>query len=407
MRALRNVGRLISPGSEPRQRVDVLLDDEVVAAVVPAGQGGAVEEEFDCQGGLLTPGLIDAHTHPVYARPRLEEIALRSAGVSYSEIAAAGGGINATVRDTRATPLAELEADARARLRRWLEQGTTTVEAKTGYWLAREGELGAVGLLARLAGDPSLPRLTVTYLAAHEVPPERRGERADYVAAVAKWCPAARAAGASFCDVFCDQGAFTVAESELILRAGAAAGMRLRLHADELQLTGGALLAARLGAISADHLLQIGEREIQALKESGTVATLCPVTALTMGKLPPARGLLRAGVSLALGSDHNPGTSGITSMSLVVYLAITEFGLSVGEALTAATSGGADSLGVRNRGAVEPGMLADLVLWEADHEGAFAWEPGLRAIRVWRGGALLPVEPEHSGSAGHLQLGWR
>ncbi len=389
MRALRNVGRLISPGSEPRERVDVLLDEEVVAAVVPAGRGGAVDEEFDCQGGLLTPGLIDAHTHPVYARPRLEEIALRSTGISYSEIAAAGGGINATVRATRATPLADLEADAGARLRRWLEQGTTTVEAKTGYWLAREGELGAVGLLARLAEDLSLPRLVVTYLAAHEVPPEHRGERADYVAAVAKWCPAARAAGASFCDVFCDEGAFTVAESERILRAGAAAGMRLRLHADELKLTGGALLAARLGAVSADHLLQIGEREIQALKESGTVATLCPVTALNMGRMPPARGLLQAGVRLALGSDHNPGTSGTTSMSLVVYLAVTEFGLSVEEALTAATTGGAHSLGIGNRGTVEPGRLADLVLWEADHEGAFAWEPGLRASRVWRGGSLL------------------
>ena len=407
MRALRNVGRLLSPGSPPRENVDILLEGDLVAAVVPAGPGREVEQEFDCAGGLLTPGLIDAHTHPLYARPRLAEVAQRAAGVSYSDVAAAGGGINATVRDTRATPLADLEADARARLRRWLEQGTTTVEAKTGYWLTRVGELGAVGLLARLAKDPSLPRLAVTYLAAHEVPPEHREERADYVAAVAKWCPAARAAGASFCDVFCDEGAFTVAESELILKAGTAAGMRLRVHADELKLSGGALLAARLGAVSADHLLQIGETEIQALKGSSTVATLCPVTALNIGRLPPARRLLQSGVSLALGSDHNPGTSGTTSMSLVVYLAVTELGLSVEEALTAATIGGAHSLGVRNRGTAEPGKLADLVLWDADHEGAFAWEPGLRATAVWRGGALQTVEPEHAGGAGPLPLGSR
>ena len=405
MKALRNVGRLVSPGSEVRERVDVLLDGEVVAAVVPAGLGGDLEAEFDCEGGLLTPGLIDAHTHPLYGRPRLGEVALRAAGTSYAEIAQAGGGINATVRDTRATPFAELESGARARLRRWLRQGTTTVEAKTGYWLEEKGELEAVALLKRLSEDPSLPRLTVTYLAAHEVPPEHRGDRAGYVAAVAEWCPAARAAGASFCDVFCDEGAFTVAESERILIAAAAAGLRLRLHADELELTGGGLLAARLGAVSADHLLRIGDLEIQALAESGTVATLCPVTALNMGKLPPARRLLEAGVTLALGSDHNPGTSGTTSMSLVLYLAVTEFGLSVSEALTAATAGGARSLGLGDRGQVEPGMLADLVLWDTDHEGAFAWEPGLRVKHVWRGGAGLTAEPEDSGGAGLPQLG--
>ncbi|MHB8312925.1 MAG: imidazolonepropionase [Candidatus Dormibacteria bacterium] len=389
MKALRNVGRLLSPGSPPRRNVDVLVDGDLVAAVVPAGQGGPVEEDFDCAGCLLTPGLIDAHTHPLYARARLAEAAQRAAGASYSALAAAGGGINATVRDTREAPFAELELGVRGRLQRWLGQGTTTVEAKTGYWLARDGELAAVALLRRLANDRSLPRLEVTYLAAHEVPPEHLSDRADYVQKVVDWCPDARRAGASFCDVFCDEGAFTVAESERILAAAAAAGLRLRLHADELGLSGGALLAARLRAVSADHLLRIGPAEVDALAGAGTVATLCPVTALNMGQLPPARALLDAGVTVALGSDHNPGTSGTTSMSLVLYLAITELGLSVEEALAAATLGGARSLAVTDRGRVEPGMLADLVLWQADHEGAFAWEPGLRARRVWRGGAEL------------------
>jgi len=392
LKALRNVGRLLSPGSPLRRNVDILVDGDLVAAVVPAGEGWPVEDEFDCAGGLLTPGLIDAHTHPLYARPRLAEAAQRAAGASYSALAAAGGGINATVRDTRAASFSELELGARGRLRSWLSQGTTTVEAKTGYWLTREGELAAVTLLSRLATDPSLPRLEVTYLAAHEVPPEHLRDRAAYVQGVVDWCPDARSAGASFCDVFCDQGAFTLAESERILAAAAAAGLRLRLHADELELTGGARLAARLSAVSADHLLRIGPAEVEALARSGTVATLCPVTALTMGQLPPARALLDAGVTVALGSDHNPGTSGTTSMSLVLYLAITELGLSVAEALAAATLGGARSLAVSDRGRVEPGMLADLVLWQADHEGAFAWEPGLRPRRVWRAGAELAAE---------------
>jgi imidazolonepropionase len=386
VKALRNIGRLFSPGEPVRERVDLLMDGGRVAAVVPAGGAAGADQEFDCAGGLVTPGLIDAHTHPIYARARLEEVSERSAGATYLEVSAAGGGINATVRDTRAASFARLEEGTRARLVRWLSQGTTSIEAKTGYWLEQTGELRALALLQRLGLDSTLPRLTATFLGAHEVPPEFRSDPGGYVRAVAAWCPAAAGAGADFCDVFCDEGAFTVAETELILGAARSAGMKLRLHADELRLTGGARLAARLGVVSADHLLQIGAAEIAALAGAGTVATLCPVTALSMGQSPPAKALLQAGVTVALGSDHNPGTSGTTSMSLIVYLAVVELGLSVEQALTAATRGGARSLGVEDRGLVAPGQLADLVLWEAEHEGAFAWEPGLRPVRVWRGG---------------------
>ncbi len=389
MRALRNVGRLLSPPEPVREKVDVLIRDDRIASVVPAGSGSQYEEEFDCEGGLLTPGLIDAHTHPLYLRPRLEEISRRAAGASYSEVAGGGGGINATVRETRLASWAELEATVRSRLADWLSQGTTTVEAKTGYWLNRDGELGGVALLRRLADEPDLPRVVPTYLAAHEIPDEYRADREGYVRAVQKWCPQAATAGADFADVFCDQGAFTVSESEAILVAARAAGLRLRLHADELGLTGGAQLAARLEAVSADHLLQIGAAEIEALAAAGTVATLCPVTAISMGQLPPARQLLDRGVRLALGTDHNPGTSGTTRMSLIVYLAITELHLSVAEALEAATQGGAASLALVDRGSVRPGQLADLTLWKTDHEGAFAWDPGLEARAVWKGGRLV------------------
>ena len=389
MRVLRNVGRLLSPSDPVRERVDVLVADDRIDSVVPAGKSSGYDEEFDCGGCLLTPGLIDAHSHPIYLRPRLEEVDRRSSGASYSDIAKAGGGINATVQETRRAPWDELEAAARSRFSRWLGHGTTTLEAKTGYWLDRDGELGGLALLRRLSADVSQPHLVPTYLAAHEIPPEYQGDRQGYVRAVQDWCPGAAAAGAVFGDVFCDQGAFTTQESEAILRAERAAGLRLRLHADEIALTGGARLAARMGAVSADHLLRIGEGEIKALAAAGTVATLCPVTALNMGSLPPARALLDAGVAVALGTDHNPGTSGTTQMSLIVYLAITELRLTVAEALEAATLGGARSLALGDRARVRRGQLADLTLWEADHEGAFAWEPGLRARAVWRAGRLV------------------
>lgn len=389
MRALRHVGRLLSPPEPVRERVDVLIRGDRIDSVVPAGAGSRYEEEFDCEGGLLTPGLIDAHTHPLYLRPRLGEISQRAAGASYSDVAGAGGGINATVRETRLASWAELEAMVRSRFVDWLSQGTTTVEAKTGYWLDRDGELGGVALLRRLADEPDLPRLVPTYLAAHEIPDEYRADREGYVRAVQEWCPQAAAAGADFADVFCDHGAFSVSEAEAILMAARAAGLKLRLHADELGLTGGAQLAARLEAVSADHLLQIGGAEIQALAAAGTVATLCPVTAMSMGRLPPARQLLDRGVRIALGTDHNPGTSGATRMSLIVYLAITELHLSVAEAVEAATHGGAASLALVDRGSVRPGQLADLTLWKTDHEGAFAWDPGLEARAVWRAGRLV------------------
>jgi imidazolonepropionase len=387
-RLLVGVGRLFTPGWPVLEKADLLLDGELIRAVGPSGSINAPTdaEVYDCRGALLTPGLIDAHTHPLYASARLSEIAQRSTGMSYAEIARRGGGINATVRETRLAPWDELESELRQRLQRWIGSGSTTVEAKTGYWLDQEGEIGAVRLLHRVSADPRLPQLAVTFLGAHSIPAEFEGGRGEYVDLVGSWNDGAKREGAKFCDVFCDDGAFTVAESAQVLQRARAAGLLLRVHADELALTGATQLAVDLGAVSADHLLRIGSAEVAALASSSTVATLCPVTALVMAKTPPARELVAAGVPLALGSDHNAGTSGTTSMSLVVWLAVTELGLSVEQALTAATLGGALSLALPDRGQVAPGMRADLVLWDTDHEGGFAWRPDLEPLEVWRGG---------------------
>jgi imidazolonepropionase len=349
----------------------------------------AVTEEYDCGGGLVTAGLIDAHTHPHYAGNRMAEVAMRTAGATYAEIAHAGGGIVATVKATRSATERSLDGATAARLRRWFAGGATTVEAKTGYFLNRAGELRSVASLRRLSRRKDLPSLEVTFLGAHAVPPGGRTSQDAYAADVARWCRAAAAARARFCDVFCDQGYFTVEETRRILEAALAAGLIPRVHADELARTGGSQLAAQLGAASADHLLCATIDDARALARAGVVATLAPVTALSMGKLPPVKELRDAGATIALGTDHNPGTSGLTSMSVVLALAIAVFKMSVPDALVAATAGGARSLRLSDRGRIERDLRADLVLWDADHEGAFAWAFGLAPRQVWKGGVAV------------------
>ena len=395
MRRLYNIGRLFTGG-----------DDGVIAGAAVIFEGDriawrghegseprvlmdAVTDDYDCGGGLVTAGLIDAHTHPLYAGDRSAEIAMRSEGASYTEVAKAGGGIRSSVKSTRAEPVSRLEQAAGKRLELWFEGGTTTVEAKTGYHLTREGELAAVRILKRLSGRNDLPRLEVTFLAAHAQPPDKGTSLASYAAEVAAWCREARAAGARFCDVFCDQGYFTVSQSKRILKAAIEAKLIPRIHADELARTGGSGLAAELRCASADHLLFADRNDARSLARAGVVATLAPATALAMGKLPPVKQLLEAGTTIALGTDHNPGTSGLTSMSLVVALAVSVFKMSAGQALLAATAGGAQSLALADRGSVTRSLLADVVLWDAEHEGAFAWAWGLAPRQIWKGGIPL------------------
>jgi imidazolonepropionase len=393
VRRLFNIGRLFTgTNAGVIEKAAVICDDEEHIAWCgrdgdePRDLLGYVAHDEDCGGGLMTAGLIDAHTHPVYAGNRMAEIAMRTAGASYEELAKAGGGIRASVTATRAEAHAALEQSTATRLRRWFEGGTTTVEAKTGYHLEREGELETTRILNHLGQRADLPRVEVTFLAAHALPPDRGAKLDAYSKQVASWCAAAHVAGARFCDVFCDRGYFSVAQSRRILNAGLDAKLIPRIHADELARTGGSRLAAELHAASADHLLCADRGDAVALARAGVVATLAPGTALSIGKLPPVKDLTAAGAVIALGTDHNPGTSGITSMSLVVALAVSVFKLSVERALLAATLGGALSISRSDRGAIAHSMLADLVLWDADHEGAFVWAYGLKPRRVWRGG---------------------
>jgi len=396
VRLLTNIGRLWT-GSEVWSNAAVLAQDDRIAWVGPASElpasiPGVIEDIVDVDhvenlgGALVTPGLIDAHTHPVYAGNRWAELAMRSGGSSSTEIAAAGGGLSSTVTVTRGTDPWTLCNGVRERLRDWLLSGTTTIEGKTGFHLTRDGELADVRLLRSLEGEPGMPRVHVTFLAAHTVPPEYFGRRHDYVDAIGSWCADARAAGADSVDVYCDEGHFTDREARWVLGQGRLAGLLPRLHACGDSRRGAAILAAELGCASADLLHGADDDDVAALARAGVAAVVCPGTSAESGRVPPVRALLDKGVAVALGSDHSPGGNGITSMPLVISLAVSEFGMSVTEALRAATLGGAHALRAPDRGAMARGRFADIVAWDADHEGAFAWAYGLKPFRVWRGG---------------------
>ncbi len=327
--------------------------------------------EIDCRNGVLTPGLVDSHTHGVFGRPRYDEQELRAAGADYMEIARRGGGIHSSVRDLRTTTEDRLHELTATRLRRLASFGTTTVEIKSGYGLTLDDELKALRVIARLARELPL-RIVPTFLGAHEIPLEHRGSpgaRQAYVdLLVHEMIPAVAAAKlAVFADVFCETGVYTVDESRTILTAARESGLLLKLHADELTSAGGAELAASIGATSADHLAAVSDAGIAALAGSATVATLLPGTMLFLGKpkQAPARRFIEAGVPVALATDFNPGTSPTPNLPLMLTLGVSQLHLSVAEAIVAATVNGAAALALADRtGQIAPGFAADLALFD-------------------------------------------
>src|SRR5919107_3326502 len=320
-------------------------------------------EVFDAGRRVVTPGFVDAHAHPVFAGDRADEFEKRAAGVSYQEIAAAGGGIRSTVRRTRSATEEELFAVALRRERWFLRTGTTTVEAKSGYGLSTEDELKMLRVVRRLNADGEL-NYVPTFLGAHEVPDEYRGRREEYVALVTEeMLPRVAAEGlAEFCDVFCEERVFTVEESRRVLEAARSHGLGLRVHADQLTRGGGALLAAELGAKTADHLEHTDAEGIAALRAAGVQPVLLPgsVYALGSSRYPAARAMIDGGLAVVLATDFNPGSSPTPSMTMILSLASTHMKMTPAEALSAATVNAAHSL---NRGgevgSLEPGKRAD------------------------------------------------
>lgn len=392
-----NIGHLVTNTSGIPGDLGLVADAAVAiegGTIAWVGPAGEVPDRFregetlDAGGRAVLPGFVDAHTHLVFAGDRADEFARRLRGESYEQILADGGGIHRTVAATRAAAFDDLVAGATARMGRMLRAGTTTVEVKSGYGLQPMAE---VSMLAAARAGAAATGMSVvgTFLGAHVVP--RGTERDAYVRYVVRDMLPGAASYARFCDVFVDRGAFTVDDARTIFSAAAAHGMTPRLHAEQLTHTGAALLAAEVGAASADHLDRATEDDARALAAAGVVATLLPAASFSMrSPQAPGRMLWDAGVTVALATDCNPGTSYVESMPFVIALACVEMGLTPEEAVWAATLGGARSLRLDDRGKVVPGAVADLVILDADSHVHLPYRPATNLTwKVLKGGAVV------------------
>lgn len=360
------------------------------SAQLPAAFDDLRGQALDACGALVTPGLIDVHTHLVFAGDRASEFEQRLEGVGYEAIARAGGGIMATVRATRAASEEALLAAALPRARALLREGVTTVEIKSGYALTLDGEARMLRAARRLGAQLGID-VRCTLLALHAVPPEFAQQRAAYVDAVcADWLPRLHAQGLlDAVDAFCEGIGFSAAETRRLFAAARALGLPVRLHADQLSNLHGAALAAEFGALSADHLECTDDAGVAALAAAGTVAVLLPGSyyVLREKRRPPVAALRAAGVPMAVASDLNPGTSPLRSLRIAMNMACTLFGLTPLEALRGVTTHAARALGLDDRGRLQPGLRADLVLWDAQTPAELSyWLGGDLTAAVFAGG---------------------
>jgi imidazolonepropionase len=373
----------------------VILAAGTTAEVRRAVQVDAATAIADGAGYSLVPGFVDPHTHVVFAGDRRDELRRRLGGASYADIAAAGGGILSTVQATRAASDGDLATATALRLAEMLAAGTTTAEAKSGYGLTTESEARMLRVIAGLAHAQPID-LVPTFIGAHEVPPEYRGRQAAFVDLVIDEMIPAAAPVAEWCDVFCDRGFFTPEESTAILEAGVRAGMKPRIHADELAASGGSQVAAAVGARSADHLVHVDAEGIAALAAGGVVATLLPCAAfhLKLGRFAPARDLIAAGVPVALATDVNPGGGFSPSMPFAMTLACFAMNMTFEEALVAATLNAAYSLDRHQvAGSLEAGKPFDAVLVDG---------PAINLLRI-NAGSIAAVIKKGRVVSGHLE----
>lgn len=357
---------------------------DIIFYAGPGADAPDAVEIIDCEGRWITPGLIDCHTHLVHAGDRAREFELRLQGASYEEIARAGGGILSTVTATRAASESELVASALPRLDALIAEGVTTIEIKSGYGLTLDDERKMLRA-ARALGDARRLRVRTTFLGAHAVPPEYRGDAEAYVDLVCETMIPALAGEADAVDAFCEGIGFSPAQTARVLAAAAAQGLPVKLHAEQLSNQHGAALAAQHKALSADHLEHLDAAGIAAMAASGTVAVLLPGAFYFMRETrqPPVAALREAGVPIALATDCNPGTSPMTSILLAMNMGATLFRLTVEECLAAVTRNAARALGLQGEtGTLEPGKACDLAIWDVAHPAELVYRIGFNPLHA-------------------------
>ena len=377
-----------------------LVEDGTIAAlegrILYAGPTAAAppltaDKTIDCEGRWITPGLIDCHTHLIYAGDRAHEFELRLAGASYEEIARAGGGIVSTVHATRSASEDQLVSEALPRLDALLAEGVTTIEVKSGYGLTSDDEMKMLKAAGRLAERRAV-RVVRSFLGAHALPPESADDAEAYITLVSEvMMPKLAEAGlVDAVDAFCEGIGFSPAQTERVFAAAAALGLPVKLHAEQLSNHHGAELAARCGALSADHLEHLDEAGVAAMAKAGTVATLLPGAFYFARetKLPPIEALRAAGVPIAIATDCNPGTSPLTSLLLAMNMAATLFRLTVEECLLGVTRNAARALGLLQEiGTLEAGKACDLAIWDVERPAELVYRMGFNPLhaRVWSG----------------------
>ena len=403
---LTNIGMLATPiGSEAKKgpaqgeiqilnNAWVLIQDGIIART---GTGEAPSlsgvRELDAGGNLVTPGLVDAHTHLIFGGWRQNELGLKLHGKTYLEIQNAGGGIQSTTNATRQSTEEELTEKAARALDEMMGFGVTTCEAKSGYGLATEHELKALRVIRNL-NDRHAMDIVATFMGAHLVPAEYKANREEYIRLVCEeMMPLVKEQGiAKFCDVFCEADTFTVEESRQVLEAGLKYGLRPKIHADEIEAIGGSVLAGELGAISAEHLIVCPPEGIESMARGGVVACLLPATSFYLGStFAPARDMINAGVPVAMASDFNPGSCPCLNLQFVINLGCLKYRLTPEEVLTAVTLNAASAIDLADKvGSVEPGKQGDLVVWEAPDLNYICYRMGSNLVKtVIKKGAVI------------------
>ena len=403
---LTNIGMLATPlGKGPRKGAEqgeiqilkdawVLCEDGVIAQVGTGPAPAAADAQVvDAQGSLVTPGLVDAHTHLVFGGWRQNELGLKLHGKTYLEIQNAGGGIQSTTNATRKATEEELTAKAAKALDEMMSFGVTTCEAKSGYGLALEHELKQLRAIRRLQEEHPMD-VVATFMGAHLVPAEYKNDREAYVRLVCEeMMPAVKEQGiAKFCDVFCEADTFTVEEARRVLEAGLKNGLRPKIHADEIEAIGGSQLAGEIGAISAEHLIVCPPEGIESMARGGVIACLLPATSFNLGStFAPARDMVNAGVPVAMATDFNPGSCPCLNLQFVINLGCLKYKLTPEEVLTAVTLNGAAAIDMADKvGSVEPGKQADLVIWDAPDLDYICYRVGSNLTRhVIKKGAVV------------------